>query len=86
MIDANYIKTSNLVLDKRIFFDNEEAIEIKPFQKTIAQLLADCKIFSSTSDAKRNGWDKEIPKGFSEFTIGKRKNKITIFNEMMEEK
>lgn len=85
MIDINFIKTSKLELDKRIFFDNEACVEIKDFQKTLAQLLGESKIFSSTSEAKRNGWDKEIPKGFSQFIVGKKKHKITIFNEIIEE-
>lgn len=84
MIDVNYIKSDKKELDQRLFFNNEDCLEIKPFHKTIAHLLSDAKIFSSTSDAKRNGWDKPLPEGFSQFTIGKIKKKITIFNEKKE--
>jgi hypothetical protein len=81
MIDINYIKSNSLILDRRIFFHNEVTIPIEPFQKTLAQLFSHAKIFTSTSEAKRNGWDKSIPDGFSQFIIGKRRNKITIFKE-----
>ena len=82
MVDINYIRSETIKDDRRIFFDNEDVIEIESFQKTIAQLLSHAKIFSSTSEAKRNGWDKPIPKGLSQFIIGKMKKKITIFDEI----
>lgn len=37
-------------------------------------------IFSSLTQAKKNGWDKEIPKGYSEYIVGKNKRKIYILN------
>ena len=35
------------------------------------QLLSKLGIFKSVSDAKRNGWDKDIPEGYNEYKIGK---------------
>ena len=39
-------------------------------------------VFSSVSIAKKYGWNKPIPKGFSELTIGKMEKKVWILNEM----
>ena len=47
--------------------------------KTMAHLLAKVGKFKSVGEAKRNGWDKPIPTGWSEFTIGKAKNRVDIF-------
>ena len=38
--------------------------------------------FTSVSAARKNGWNKPIPDGFSEFTIGKRKKKVWILNKI----
>ena len=42
-----------------------------PTEVTWAHLLAALKCFPSVSQARKNGWDKEIPEGWSEVTIGK---------------
>jgi len=39
-------------------------------------------IFPSVSAARKNGWNKPIPNGFSEFTVGKGKKKVFILNEI----
>ncbi len=39
-------------------------------------------LFPSVSAARKNGWNKPIPKGFSEFTVGKMKKKVWILNEI----
>ena len=38
-------------------------------------------VFPSVSIARKNGWNKPIPKGLSEFTVGKSRKKIWILNE-----
>ena len=37
-------------------------------------------IFPSVNIARKNGWNKPIPGGMSEFTAGKNKTKIWILN------
>jgi hypothetical protein len=34
--------------------------------------------FVSRSDARRNGWDRDIPEGWSDFQIGKLRRRICI--------
>lgn len=41
-------------------------------------LLKELGIFSSAGDAKKNGWSKEIPSGFTDMTIGKLRTRICI--------
>ena len=38
--------------------------------------------FSSVSSARKNGWNRPIPEGFSEFTVGKLKKKVWILNKI----
>ena len=47
----------------------------------MCHLLHFAGLFPSVSSARKNGWNKPIPSGFSEFTIGKRKKKVFILNE-----
>jgi hypothetical protein len=42
-----------------------------PIEMTWAHLLAYLQCFPSISQARKNGWDKDIPEGWSEVTIGK---------------
>lgn len=41
-------------------------------------LMRDLGIFKSSSQAKKNGWDKPIPNGWSDFKVGKKKTRICI--------
>lgn len=62
--------------DIELVFGNEA---VNKFSTTnFAALMKLCGAFKSANDARRNGWDKEIPEGFSEWEIGKKKIKLTI--------
>ena len=39
-------------------------------------------VFPSVGIARKNGWNKPIPEGFSEFTVGKSRKKVWILNEI----
>lgn len=56
-----------------------ELTPIVETDKTMAHLLARIGKFSSVGDAKRNGWDKPIPTGWAEFTIGKAAKRWDIY-------
>jgi hypothetical protein len=38
-------------------------------------------VFPSIGIARKSGWNKPIPPGFSEFTVGKNRKKVWILNE-----
>tara|TARA_B100000519_G_C13930239_1_gene291064 strand:- start:140 stop:397 length:258 start_codon:yes stop_codon:yes gene_type:complete len=46
----------------------------------LAHIMCWAGAFPSVSQARKNGWDRPIPFGFSEFTIGKSKRQIFILN------
>lgn len=48
--------------------------------ETMAHLMHRAGVFASTGDARRNGWARPIPRGFSQFVVGKRKISITVLN------
>lgn len=72
--------------DKELFFgpltpgdSNDDFIEILPHWN-MANIVAAAGIFPSTTQARRNGFDKDIPKGFTDMYLGKKKIRITILN------
>ena len=86
VIDINFIKEGASVEDIDLFLgpfgdENEQNIFFGE-DKIMAHLIAFAGVFPSVGQARKNGWNKEIPKGFSEFVIGKNKTKITVLNIM----
>ena len=45
--------------------------------ETLAHIMTRAGLFSSVSQARKNGWDKPIPKGFTQYVVGKNKTRIT---------
>ncbi len=66
--------------DKELFFNYtpEDKFQEFPVETKFPQLLKALGIFPSTSEARRNGWDKDIPCGWTDFEIGKLKKRISI--------
>lgn len=53
------------------YFADEQVTEYKRGKfTTLAQLFKQLDIVASVSEARRNGWDKEIPEGYSEHVYG----------------
>ena len=48
----------------------------------MAHIMHLAGVFPSVGIARKNGWNKPIPEGFSEFTVGKMKKKVWILNEI----
>lgn len=72
--------------DKELFFGplnnndpNDSFINIKE-HCTIANIVNEAGIFDSVTQARKNGFNYEIPKGFSDRYLTKRKIRITILN------
>ena len=85
MLGINFIK-SKREADKELFFGpleekfwgNETFIEIQEGW-VMAHLLHASGVFSSVSEARKNGWNKPIPEGFNSFRAGKNKILISSF-------
>ena len=61
-------------------FDPEDSIEIQPHW-TMAHIAVEMGLFSSASQARKNGWDGHIPHGFTEMArLGKMKKRLFIHN------
>ena len=79
--ERNFISPEVTEEDKDLFFgplDGEEFTEIQDFW-IMAHIMHESRVFRSVSDARRNGWNKPIPDGFSFFETGKRANRRKIF-------
>lgn len=75
-------------VDMKLFFTDEqietgkldvELTFIEEADKTMAHLLTRLKKFGSVGEAKRNGWDKPIPDGWTELSIGKGAKRWDFF-------
>lgn len=87
MIDVDFVKVGTSEKDIELFLGPttlEQRKSIKYFGNSdkmiLAHLVFHAGIMKSISEARRNGWDKPIPHGYSEFVIGKLKSRITILN------
>jgi len=81
MLNAvNFVSPGRSDKDIEAFWMDD--IENTPIQETwiMAHVMAEAGIFSSVSQARKNGWNKPIPKGFWQERIGKKKILITILN------
>ncbi len=67
--------------DKDLFFgpisDTDEWFEF-PYDVDYPEILVAAKLFTSKSQARKNGYNKSIPDGFSNFIFGKLHHEITI--------
>ena len=79
----NFVHVNTCMKDVDLFLNgppwNEDVIfNFFTNKETLAHLMFRAGIFTSISQAKKNGWDKPVPNGFSEFFIGKKKFGIWI--------
>lgn len=79
----NFIDRNTSENDKALFFGlDENFIEIESHW-TMAHVMHKAGVFSSVSQAKKNGWNKDIPDGFNEFIVGKKRKQVFTFIERM---
>jgi hypothetical protein len=58
-----------------------ERIVVLPLDTRFAELLSRFDFFPSISDARRNGWNRDVPEGVSDLRIGKRKRRLFIYKQ-----
>ncbi len=74
--EINFVDPSVSDEDKLLLlgpFDEEdgEFVDIQP-EWIMAHIMCRAGIFPSVKQAKSNGWNKPIPLGYNEVTVGKR--------------
>lgn len=83
-VDIDFIKEGTSKKDIDLFLgpvnENQEQVFISFENKILAHLMKEAGIFPSISEARRNGWNKPIPSGFSYFIVGKKRSSIAILN------
>lgn len=67
------------LVDHKLFGEEDILQPILDTDQTMAHLLSRLGKFKSVGEAKRNGWDKPIPTGWFECSIGKGKNRMDLF-------
>lgn len=82
----NFITLHTSEEDKELFFgpiDPDDTFIIIEERWIMAHILHKVGIFPSISQARKNGWNKPIPEGFTILTVGKKakKQNLFIFNE-----
>jgi hypothetical protein len=83
-MDYNFISKKTSPMDLILFFDPLEGdtFELIEDNWNMANIMAKAGVFPSISQARKNRWNIPIPKGFSEYTVGKKKIQITILNKV----
>ena len=69
--------------DKNLFFgpfEPGETVQTFNEKESMAHIVSRSGLFPSASQASKNGWNKEIPSGFSVVEHRKKKRKIFILN------
>jgi len=81
--EVNLISNNASEIDKDLFFgpikSEEEFIIFDSSINDLAKLMAIAGLFSSASQARKNGFGKPV-EGFYSMTFGKQKTKIWILN------
>jgi|TARA_B100000959_G_scaffold87349_1_gene92634 hypothetical protein len=72
-----------------VALENINLFDMEPQQKfndthCLAHIMCWAGAFPSVSQARKNGWGRPVPFGFSEFKVGKRKRCIFILNRIGE--
>jgi hypothetical protein len=83
--EKNFITSNVTPEDEEQFFgpieEDDEFVLIEEHW-TMSHVMKAAGVFSSTSEARRNGWDRPIPDGFSIFAVGKKNRRhVYIFNK-----
>lgn len=81
-LEFNFVKAGvfNLSKDDWWGFEPSDSIEIQS-NWTMANIAVEAELFSSLNQARKNGWNKPIPPGFTELSkLGKMKKRIFIHN------
>ena len=79
--EINFLSPKVNDKDRDSFGFDDENIMIEDHW-IMAHVMHAAGVFPSVGIARKNGWNKPIPEGFSEFTVGKTKKKIWILNEI----
>ncbi len=72
----NFIHSSLPETDRELFFgplDTGEQFLVFDQDHSMANMAVMIGAFPSTSQARKNGWARPVPPGFSEHKIGKRR-------------
>ena len=78
----DFIKINTTKEDRDLFFgpiEDDDTFIIIEDKWTMAHIIHKAGIFPSVSQARKNGWNKPIPTGFSHFIIGKKKREVFVF-------
>jgi len=81
-LDFNFISKDMTKEDLNLFFSPIEPMDtFITIQDdwTMADIMVQVGVFQSKTQAKKNGWDKPIPKRFSDMRVTKRKIRVTIW-------
>lgn len=81
--ELNFIGPNVTLDDQLLFLGPIIGDEDGPFHRiedgwSMAHIMHAAGVFPSVKQAKKNGWDKPLPVGYDELTVGKGKLKIYI--------
>ena len=81
MSEVNFVSLNVSTEEMELFGFDGGAVVLKD-NWMLAHVMHVAGLFPSVTSARKNGWNRPIPNGFSEFTVGKGKKKVFILNEI----
>jgi hypothetical protein len=77
----NFIKPNTTESDKELFFGplENETFTIIEDHWNMAHIIHKSGLFPSVGQARKNGWNKPIPDGFTLLTVGKKAKRKDLF-------
>ena len=78
--EVNFVSPDIEANDLEMFGMDDENIILEE-NWILAHVMHAAGLFPSISEARKNGWNKPIPAGLSDFTVGKGKKKVWILND-----
>lgn len=75
--EMNFVGTDVSDADRALFLgpfdENDGPFLDLPAEWSMAHVMHAAGVFTSVGQARRNGWDRPVPRGFDKFTVGKRR-------------
>ena len=78
--EVNFVSPDIEARDLELFGMDDENIILED-NWILAHVMHAAGLFPSVTAARKNGWNRPLPPGFSEFTVGKGKKKVWILND-----
>lgn len=82
MNETNFAHYTFDAVDRDLYYGEDFDEPILTFfpHEMLCHLMFRAGLFPSISQARKNGWNKPVPDGFSDYVVGKNKHHVWVLN------